>query len=46
MLFWVACNFETFFYVRSIPLSFNESLSNSTEFGANGKLLKKYKDDG
>jgi len=46
MLFWVACNFETYFYVRSIPPSFKEDLSNTTEVGANGKLLKIYKDGG
>ena len=40
----ICMQFETYFYVCSIPLNFKENLSISTEFGANGKLLKSYKD--
>jgi len=42
----ICMQFETYIYVCSIPLSFKESLSISTEIGANGKLLKSYKGGG
>jgi len=38
----ICMQFETYFYVCSIPLSFKESLSISTEIRAYGKLLKIY----
>jgi hypothetical protein len=33
-----------YFYISAFPLSFKMGPSNSTELGANGKLLKKCKD--
>jgi hypothetical protein len=42
MLFWVACNSEIYFYMYAFPLSIKECPCNSSEFGAKGKILKKY----